>query len=253
MCNADHFLALLTGKIWLIVADSSFWLVHLQADLDVQFLVADVLTHQLAPVPSSSPQPATSDSQPLDTDTQSHRAPAGDLGPDQSSSINSCGQDQNMVKDSAAAGSDRQSMGTPSDSCAAASSYSLCCRDAQPIASVREPTPSQNGRHAATVSSQPPCCSAAPLLQPQAADWDSADGRGELTEGSGAGHWAAAGLQWDLPNGVDAQDCLWLWLGDDDAPALTQLLMTYSRLTSTCLSQDTNPLPDWNLYKRVVR
>ncbi|EIE23796.1 diphthamide biosynthesis protein [Coccomyxa subellipsoidea C-169] len=96
-----------------------------KANLDVQFLVADILTHQLAPVPSSSPQPATSDSQPLDTDTQSHRAPA---------------------------------------------------------------------------------------------------------EGSRAGHWVAAGLQWDLPEGVDAQDCLWLWLGDDDAPALTQLLMTYSRM-----------------------
>ncbi|KAK9905896.1 hypothetical protein WJX75_008313 [Coccomyxa subellipsoidea] len=29
---------------------------------------------------------------------------------------------------------------------------------------------------------------------------------------------------------IVAKDCLWLWLGEDDAPALTQLLMTYSRM-----------------------
>ena len=39
----------------------------------------------------------------------------------------------------------------------------------------------------------------------------------------------AAGLAWQLPEGIEPGDCLWLWLGDDDAPALTELLMTQSR------------------------
>jgi hypothetical protein len=45
----------------------------------------------------------------------------------------------------------------------------------------------------------------------------------------GAPSCGAAGLTWQLPAGVDAGDCLWLWLGQDDAPALTELLMTHSR------------------------
>lgn len=40
---------------------------------------------------------------------------------------------------------------------------------------------------------------------------------------------STAGLAWYVPEGVHAEDCLWMWLGDDGAPALTQLLMTYSR------------------------
>ena len=40
---------------------------------------------------------------------------------------------------------------------------------------------------------------------------------------------AAAGLTWQLPEGIDPGNCLWLWLGQDDAPALTELLMTHSR------------------------
>ena len=56
-----------------------------------------------------------------------------------------------------------------------------------------------------------------------------------LPESAGEGkgkvgtHVAVAGLQWDLPEGVDLDDCLILWLGDEDAPALTQLMLTYSR------------------------
>ena len=40
---------------------------------------------------------------------------------------------------------------------------------------------------------------------------------------------SGAGLQWDLPEGVELDDCLMLWLGAGDAPALTQLMLTYSR------------------------
>ena len=39
----------------------------------------------------------------------------------------------------------------------------------------------------------------------------------------------AAGLQWDLPEGISASKCLWLWIGQQDAPALTELLLTHSR------------------------
>ena len=38
-----------------------------------------------------------------------------------------------------------------------------------------------------------------------------------------------AGLQWDLPEGLESDDCLMLWLGEGDAPALTQLMLTCSR------------------------
>ena len=40
---------------------------------------------------------------------------------------------------------------------------------------------------------------------------------------------AVAGLQWNLPEGMGLNDCLMLWLGDENAPALTQLMLTYSR------------------------
>ena len=38
-----------------------------------------------------------------------------------------------------------------------------------------------------------------------------------------------AGLQWELPDGVDLEDCVMLWVGKGDAPALTQLLLMYSK------------------------
>ena len=51
----------------------------------------------------------------------------------------------------------------------------------------------------------------------------------EAGQGRAGSHTEIAGLQWDLPEGVDLSDCLLLWLGDDDAPALTQLMLTFSR------------------------
>ena len=51
----------------------------------------------------------------------------------------------------------------------------------------------------------------------------------EAGEGKAGSHTGLAGLQWDLPEGIDLSDCLMLWLGDGDAPALTQLMLTYSR------------------------
>ena len=37
-----------------------------------------------------------------------------------------------------------------------------------------------------------------------------------------------AGLQWDLPEGVEMEECILLWLGEVDTPAMTQLMLMYS-------------------------
>ena len=74
----------------------------------------------------------------------------------------------------------------------------------------------------------------ASTLSPAVADCPN-DAAEPLPESAGEGkgeagtHMAVAGLQWDLPEGVDLSDCLMLWLGEEDAPALTQLMLTYSR------------------------
>ena len=41
-------------------------------------------------------------------------------------------------------------------------------------------------------------------------------------------HMEVAGLQWDLPEEVEMEDCILLWLGEVDTPAMTQLMLTYS-------------------------
>lgn len=46
---------------------------------------------------------------------------------------------------------------------------------------------------------------------------------------SSRGHMEVAGLQWDLPDGVAMEDCVLMWLGEDDVPALTQLMLMYGR------------------------
>lgn len=55
---------------------------------------------------------------------------------------------------------------------------------------------------------------------------------GEYQNGSGgesSRKFRAAGLVCNLPEDVQPEECLWLWLGDDHAPALTELLMSHSR------------------------
>ena len=47
--------------------------------------------------------------------------------------------------------------------------------------------------------------------------------------GGSTRHNQVAGLQWELPEGMDLEDCVMLWVGEGDAPALTQLLLMYSR------------------------
>ena len=57
-----------------------------------------------------------------------------------------------------------------------------------------------------------------------------AESRPEMVAlGGSTRHNQAAGLQWELPEGVDLEDCVMLWVGEGDAPALTQLLLMYSR------------------------
>lgn len=72
-----------------------------------------------------------------------------------------------------------------------------------------------------------------PVLPQEASCPSSAAGplceSAEEGEGKGGSSMEGAGLQWDLPEGVELDDCLMLWLGDEDAPALTQLMLTYSR------------------------
>lgn len=50
-----------------------------------------------------------------------------------------------------------------------------------------------------------------------------------VARGGSTRHNQAAGLQWELPEGMDLEDCVMLWVGEGDAPALTQLLLMYSR------------------------
>ena len=52
---------------------------------------------------------------------------------------------------------------------------------------------------------------------------------GAETQGRSSRHTEVAGLQWNMPEGTGLEDCVMLWLGDGDAPALTQLMLTYSR------------------------
>lgn len=52
---------------------------------------------------------------------------------------------------------------------------------------------------------------------------------GAETEGRSSRHMEVAGLHWNMPEGMGLEDCVMLWLGDGDAPALTQLMLMYSR------------------------
>jgi hypothetical protein len=198
----------------------------MQADLDVPFIVAKVPAHELDPVPSSSPQPPTSTSQALHAGCHGSTptAPTAHHSTDESNSSNTCSisQEARHRISAGTTGPQGQPEGTPSGGCAAFGNIVACCRDGQPGNHVSESTSSQNGRQVTSVHSHVPCCRVAPLTQPQTTATPA-------FQAASPGHWAAAGLEWNLPEGVDAQDCLWLWLGEDDAPALTQLLMTYSR------------------------
>jgi hypothetical protein len=83
-------------------------------------------------------------------------------------------------------------------------------------------TPCQEPRGSSPAQQQ-----TSPDLQTSAA---AAELRPELvTNGGSTRHHQVAGLQWELPEGLDLEDCAMLWVGEGDAPALTQLLLMYSR------------------------
>ena len=62
----------------------------------------------------------------------------------------------------------------------------------------------------------------------RAAFQDQAEGLPDAEVQGMRRHMEVAGLQWDLPEGVEMEDCILLWLGEVDTPAMTQLMLKYS-------------------------
>ena len=221
--------------------------------------MADVAAFQLDPASSATPQPSASDSTSTSAQTSSkavHPA-AMTAGPTRGMSNGCCNSSIGSCQEQPAR--DSQDLGNVAalNGCHSQGSWSVCCKDAQPIApSLSNSTQTQEQADVHPIS-PPPFKSS--QVREQAAGNVPANGLGRssreeftaqdqagtvdaqplsasqgdtkaVSEGVGSpSSMKAAGLVWELPHGVDAEDCLWLWLGDDDAPALTQLLMTYSR------------------------
>ena len=75
------------------------------------------------------------------------------------------------------------------------------------------------------------CSSSSSVLQQSAqpaAFQDQAEGSLDAEVQGRGRHMEVAGLQWDLPEGVEMEDCILLWLGELGTPAMTQLMFTYS-------------------------
>ncbi|BDA47727.1 probable 2-(3-amino-3-carboxypropyl)histidine synthase subunit 2 [Coccomyxa sp. Obi] len=209
-----------------------------KAGLGQPFVVADVAARQLDPAPS---QPSTSDS----TNTHAHTSnTAGHRATTTAAqtvgiSNGCCHSSGSSCQEQHAGGSEGVGKVSSLDGSSVPGSWSACCRDAQPMASTCS-IPTQTEEQAAGYV-------AANGLGRSSREELMADDKGEMVDAqpssalqaenravsegvSSPSRMAAAGLVWELPEGVDPEDCLWLWLGDDDAPALTQLLMTYSRM-----------------------
>ena len=65
-------------------------------------------------------------------------------------------------------------------------------------------------------------------LAQRAAFQDQAEGLPDAEVQGMRRHMEVAGLQWELPEGVEMEDCILLWLGEVDTPAMTQLMLKYS-------------------------
>lgn len=225
--------------------------------------------HQLDPTSSATPQPSSSDSTNISAHTCNTTVHRATMTAAQTVGIgNGCcnsSAQSGSCQEQPARGSEDIGKVSALDGCntlgSNPGSWSVCCRDAQPMASNclnsadtnkqadAHPiasslvTSSQVSRQAAgyvaangpTKSSREDCMAQdeAEMADAQPSSAWQGDSRAVREGVSSPSSMAAAGLVWDLPEGVDAEDCLWLWLGDDDAPALTQLLMTHSRCTSS--------------------
>ena len=114
------------------------------------------------------------------------------------------------------------SQATGHDICACAAAASVNGSAALDAAEQPTSTLSQEPRESSSAQQH-----TSPDLRTSAA---AAESRPDLaTRGGSTRHNHVAGLQWELPEVVDLEDCVMLWVGEGDAPALTQLLLMYSR------------------------
>jgi hypothetical protein len=110
-------------------------------------------------------------------------------------------------------------------------SAACSCRTAAEGAGTRSAAQPDTPRHCASDGRQ---AREPPVSQPLAASeaavprLGAGSGLGGAKSKSGCRHFSEAGLSCSLPEGVEEEQCLWVWLGDEDAPALTQLMLTHS-------------------------